>query len=93
MTTSTSTPAQLTKEIDLRESQAVINKARQLALHVAALKDAFPEATQDIARIAENANPEDPYLLKVEVEAIKVRLSGSSRGRFWSVSLGRVTRV
>ena len=59
--------------IDLEGSQTVINKARQLPLHVVAFKDAFTEATQDIARIAENANPEDPDLLNVEIAAIKVR--------------------
>ena len=73
MSTSTSTSTQPTKEIDLQESQRVINEARQLPLHGLAFKTAFAEATQDIARIAENANPEDPNLLSVEVAAIKVR--------------------
>ena len=84
---------QPTKEIDLHETQAVINKARQLPLHVAALKDAFPEATQDIARVAENANPEDPDLLKVEVAAMKVRSSGYTVCQLRSVLLGCVARV
>ena len=75
MSTSTSTSTQPTKEIDLQESQRVINEARQLPLHGLAFKTAFTEATQDIARIAENANPEDPNLLNVEVAAIKVRPS------------------
>jgi len=74
MSTSTSTSTQLTQEIDLQGSQTTINKARQLPLHVVAFKDAFTEATQDIARIAENANPEDPDLLNVEVGAVKVRV-------------------
>ena len=95
MSVLTSTPTQPIADIDLQETQAVVNKARQLPLHVAALKDAFPEATQDIARIAENANPGDPDLLKIEVGAIKVRASGSgcSRYRFQSVLLARVRRV
>jgi hypothetical protein len=71
--TSTSTPPQPAHAIDPAHAHAVINNARQLPLHAAALKHAFPEATQDIARIAENANPDDPLLLKDEVGAIKVR--------------------
>lgn len=78
MSTSTSTSTRPTKEIDLQESQIVINKAHQLPLHVLAFKDAFAEATQDIARIAENANPEDPELLNVEIAAIKVRCAAHS---------------
>jgi len=78
------------KDIDLQETQKVINKARQLPLHVATLKDAFPEATQNIAQIAENANPEDPNLLNIEIAAIKVRPSGRSGCRFRSALLGRV---
>lgn len=76
MSTSISTSTRPTTEIDLQESQRVINKAHQLPLQVLAFKDAFTEATQNIARIAENANPEDPNLLNVEIAAIKVRPSG-----------------
>ena len=79
MSTSISTSTRPTTEIDLQESQRVINKAHQLPLQVLAFKDGFTEATQNIARIAENANPEDPNLLNVEIAAIKVRPSG-----FWS---------
>jgi len=74
MSTSTSTSTstrQPTNEIDLQRSQTTINKARQLPLRVVAFKDVFIEATQDIARIAKNANPEDPNLLNVEISAIK----------------------
>ena len=78
MSTSTSTPTRPTKEIDLHESQIVINKAHQLPLHVLAFRDSFTAATQDIARIAENANPEDPGLLNVEITAIKVRHAAHS---------------
>ena len=93
--TLTSTPTQPMENVDLQKTQTVVNKARQLPLHVAPLKDAFPEAAQDIARIAENANQRDPDLLKIEVGAIKVRVSGSgcSGCRFQSVSLARVGRV
>ena len=89
-TTSTSTLTRPTNEIDLQETQTIINKARQLPLHVAAFKDAFPEATQNIAQIAENANPEDPHLLKIEVGAIKV---GRWRVLFPGSLLGYVARV
>ena len=103
MSTSISTSTrQPTNEnrIDLEGSQTVINKARQLPLHVVAFKDAFTEATQDIARIAENANPEDPDLLNVEIAAIKVRrvhqrCSKSSRASsvFCAFCWGALSRV
>ena len=97
MSTSTSTSTrQLKNEIDLQGSQTTINKARQLPLHVVAFKDAFNQATQDIARIAKNANPQDPNLLNVEISAIRVRPSihrDCSRCRFLKVFVGGALRV
>ena len=93
MSASTSTATQPINDIDFQETQRVVDQARQLPLQVAAFKSAFPDATQDIARITENANPEDPDLLKIEVAAIKVRGSASPGCRFQSVLLGRVARV
>lgn len=78
MATSTSTLTGPTEEIDPQEVQRFINKARQLPLRVLALRDTFPDATQNIAQIAENANPEDPELLDVEIAAIKVRCAAHS---------------
>lgn len=93
MSASTSTATQPINDIDFQETQRVVDQARQLALHVTAFKGAFPDATQDIARITENANPEDPDLLKIEVAAIKVRRSPSPGCWFQSVLLERVGRV
>lgn len=56
----------------LEQSRVKATRALQLPLSLLSTKDEFRAELGQIAAIVENANPEDPRMLAVEVEAHKV---------------------
>lgn len=59
----------------LEKTRLMAVEARQLPLSLLATKEEFREEAGNIASIVENANPEDPRMLGVEVEAHKQYVS------------------
>jgi hypothetical protein len=73
--TSTSIPPSnhVNDDESIEKARLLATRALQQPLSLLATKEYFRTEAQSIAEIAENANPEDPRMLGVEVEAHKVR--------------------
>ena len=73
--TSTVIPASnhITDDEKLEKARLLSARALQQPLTLLATKEYFRAEAHSIAGIAENANPEDPRMLEVEVEAHKVQ--------------------
>lgn len=56
----------------LEQARITASRALQLPLSLLSTKDEFRAELGQIAAIVENANPEDPRMLAIEVEAHKV---------------------
>ena len=56
----------------LEQARITATSALQLPLSLVSTKDEFRAELGQIAAIVENANPEDPRMLAIEVEAHKV---------------------
>jgi hypothetical protein len=63
----------ITDDEKLEKARLLTARALQQPLTLLATKEYFRAEAHSIAEIAENANPEDPRMLGVEVEAHKVR--------------------